>query len=87
MGLGRAAFAGEVSPFDPRDLDVRDDAPTWPFGFPADTRLPALRVREWRRAGVEDKEPLNQFASGLMLDAAKARRGDSSAAGNDAQGT
>jgi len=73
-------------PFDPRDLEVRNDAPMWPFGFPADTRLPALLVHEWRRAGGEDKEPLSQFASRLMLEALDARRGENPALGNDAQG-
>jgi predicted TIM-barrel fold metal-dependent hydrolase len=63
-------------PFDPRELEIRNDAPMWPFGFQADTRLPALLVREWRRAGGEDREPLSKFASRLMLDALEARRSE-----------
>ena len=63
-------------PFDPRELEVRNDAPMWPFGFAADTRLPARLVQEWQRSGGEDRQTLSQFASQLMLDALAARAAD-----------
>jgi predicted TIM-barrel fold metal-dependent hydrolase len=63
-------------PFDPRELEVQNTAPMWPFGFSADTRLPALLVHEWLRAGGEDSQPLSQFASDLMLHALEVRRGN-----------
>ena len=66
-------------PFDPRELEIHNNAPMWPFGFPADTRLPALLVKEWQKAGGEDTEPLSQFASRLMLDALVARNAEEKA--------
>jgi hypothetical protein len=41
----------------------------FPFGLPADTRIPAKLVAKWMAAGGPDVEPLSAFTSRLLLDA------------------
>jgi hypothetical protein len=61
-------------PFDPRELEISNPAPMWPFGFPADTRLPAALVHAWMGEGGEEKLPLSEFMSNLMLEALASKR-------------
>jgi hypothetical protein len=54
-------------PYDPFAFEMKRTAPMFPFGLPADTRIPAKLVAKWMAAGGPDVEPLSTFTSRLLL--------------------
>ncbi|MGV8988506.1 MAG: amidohydrolase family protein [Cypionkella sp.] len=73
FGRPKRSPAPLVLPYDPMALATPAPAPMWPRGLAADNALPAPLVAAWMADGGPVHSTLGDYASALLLDAARRR--------------